>query len=145
MLIYLVGEEMRATLLAAAGLALLAGHAIAKDDPDRWVTFRTGHNSYGPIKYQLDRESVRRQGPYLTFQTRIWADNIRQPVTITINEALFFWSQTFAVDCAHRKFGTRFIDSNLPSEVRQKTTLQSMHWEDLDKVPAVGRAVCGDR
>ena len=66
---------------------------------------------------------------------------MKQP--ITINEALFYWSQTFAVDCAHHRFGAQFIDSNLPAEARHKATFETMRWEDLDKAPAVGPAVCG--
>src|ERR1700747_3759422 len=67
-----VKSAMRAALFAAAGLLLLSGYAAAKDDSGRWVTFKTGHNNYGPIEYQIDRNSTRRAGPYLTFQARIW-------------------------------------------------------------------------
>jgi hypothetical protein len=133
---------MKPVLLAMAALLMTAGQAIAKDDAGQWVTFKTGHDSYGPIEHQIDRTSIRRAGPYFTFQTRIWARQMKQPITININEALFYWSQTFAVDCAHHKFGAQFIDSNLPAEARHKATLETMHWEDLDKVPAVGPAVC---
>jgi hypothetical protein len=109
------------------------------------VTFKTGHNSYGPVEYQIDRNSTRRDGPYLTFQARIWAEPIKQPIVITINEALVYWSKTLAVDCAHRKFGAQFIDTNPPAEARHKMALQNMRWTDLDKTPTVGRVLCEDQ
>lgn len=133
---------MKTALFAAAGFFVIT-QAMAKDDPNRWVTFRTGHDTYGAIAYQLDRSSIRRQGPYFTFQTRAWVERLKQPVTITVNEALFFWTQTYAVDCTHRKFGVQFIDTNMPSEARHKASLAAMRWEDLAKVPAIAGAVCG--
>jgi hypothetical protein len=132
---------MKTALFAAAGLFVVS-QAMAKDDPNRWVTFRTGHDTYGAIAYQLDRNSIRRQGPYFTFETRAWVERLKQPVTITVNEALFFWTQTYAVDCARHKFGAQFIDTNMPSEARHKASLATMRWEDLAKVPAVAGAVC---
>jgi hypothetical protein len=139
-----LGTAMKHLPFAASLILLAAMPAIARDDAGRWVTFRTGHNSYGPVQYQIDRTTIRRQGPYFTFQTRMWAERIKQPVAVSVNEALFYWSQTFVVDCAHRKFGARFIDSTIPSEARHKTSLEKMRWDDLAKTPAVGRTVCGD-
>lgn len=134
------------TILFATSFALLASaSALAKDDASRWITFRTGHNSYGAVQYQIDRTTIARQGPYFIFQTRMWSDRLKQPVAVNVNEALFFWSQTFVVDCAHRKFGARYIDSVIPSEAKHKTSIDKMRWDDLAKTPAVGRAVCGDR
>jgi hypothetical protein len=40
---------------------------------------------------------------------------------------------------AHR-YGRDFMDSNLPSE--RKTDLAKMFWEEVEKFPAVARALC---
>ena len=121
----------------------LAGDARAQDG--RWVTFKTGHNAWGAIEHQIDRNSVRQEGSYKIFWTRIWLDQKHQPMVFNRNEALIFLSQKFAVDCAQRQFGSRYIDSNEPGETKHKASLQTMRWENLDKFPAVGRNVCGER
>jgi len=119
--------------------------ASAPADADRWVTFKAGHNSQGPIAHQIDRQSVRQDGPYRIFWTRIWMLKEHQPLVFSENEALYFWSQKYLVDCSHRRFGSRFVDSNQPREMRRKATLQTMVWEPLEKVPAVERVVCERR
>jgi hypothetical protein len=120
---------------------LCATAAQARGDGDRWVTFKTGHDSsYGVVQHQIDRDSIRREGPYRTFSIREWIVEKKQPMTYTINDRLFFVSRKFAVDCAHRRFGDRFIDSQNARE--KATSLNRMHWTALDKVPAVDRMVC---
>jgi hypothetical protein len=131
--------------IIAIGLSCLcAGAALAAED-GRWITFKTGRNSQGEILYQIDRNSIRQEGPYKTFWTRAWLVQERQPLAFTQNESIVFLSEKFAVDCTHRRFGTRFIDSNQPAEMRRKAKIEMTRWDGLDKTPAVGRAVCGDK
>jgi hypothetical protein len=75
----------------------------------------------------------------------VWLVQERQPLAFTQNESIVFLSEKFAVDCTHRRFGTRFIDSNQPAEMRRKAKIEMTRWDGLDKTPAVGRAVCGDK
>jgi hypothetical protein len=131
------------TAMLVCGLLLSSAHA--QDDKDRWVTFKLGHNSQGTIEHQIDRHSIRQDGPYKIFWTRLWLPQQRQPLAFSVNEALLFWSQKFVVDCKALRFGSRFVDSNAPRERKNKATVQNMRWEDVDKVPAVGRAVCGGK
>jgi hypothetical protein len=137
---------MKITFLAGLfGLCLalpVSTSAWALGDDTRWVTFKTDPMpGYGPVLHQIDRVSVRQEGPYKTFSTRVWVVKEKQPLAFGIHEQLFFLSRKYAVDCAQRRFGSRFIDSNNPKDI--KTSLQAMKWQSLDKVPAVGGAVCG--
>ena len=127
--------------IIAAGLAWLCLVGAAAAEEKGWVTFKTAHNSWGRIDYQIDMQSVRPEGPYRTFWSRIWIAQKQQPMMITINEALFALSRKYAVDCAQRRFGGRFIDSNDPSDFKRRANLESMRWEAL--APALERAACG--
>lgn len=131
-------------ILAISLACFWASTAFAADD-GRWVTFKTGHNSQGALLHQIDRNSVRQEGPYKSFWTRIWLVKDRQPLVFSRDERIFFLSQKFLVDCRYRRFGARFVDSNQPEEMRRKTSLAAMSWEALDKVPPIGRSVCGVR
>jgi hypothetical protein len=62
---------------------------------------------------------------------------------ITINEALFALSQKYVVDCAGRRFGDHFVDSNDPAESKHRPGLTALHWEAFDKTSTIDRAVCG--
>ncbi len=116
--------------------------AWARGDSTQWVTFKTGRMpGYGQVLHQIDTTTIRREGPYKTFSARVWVIEEKQPLAFNTNEYLFFLSRKYAVDCAQHRFGSRFIDSNNPKE--NKTSLQAMRWESLDKDPAVGSAVCG--
>ena len=116
--------------------------AWARGDSTQWVTFKTGRMpGYGQVLHQIDTTTIRREGPYKTFSARVWVVEERQPLVFNSNEQLFFLSRKYAVDCAQGRFGSRFIDSNGPKDI--KTSLQAMRWENLDKVSAVGSAVCG--
>lgn len=126
-------------------IILLCLPGVARAQETRWVTFKTGHNDWGAIAYQLDRNSVRQEGSYKIFWARIWLDQKHQPMVVNRNEALIFLSQKFAVNCAQRQFGSKFIDSNDPSQMKRKADPKTMRWVGMDKVPAVGRAVCGDK
>jgi hypothetical protein len=127
----------------ATSLAVLCWVGSAGGQEGRWITFKTGHNSWGRIEHQIDAQSVQPEGPYKMFWTRVWIVNRRQPLMFTLNEALFALSQKYMVDCAGRRIGDHFVDSNDPAESKHKTPLAAMHWETFDKTSAIDRAVCG--
>jgi hypothetical protein len=127
----------------AAILCFCAGGAQAMK-ADRWVTFKTATVSgYGRVEHQIDRTSIKQEGPYKTFTTRIWLPAERQQLTFSRYEQIFFEWQKFAVDCTRGQFGSRLIDSNNPKAV--KTRLDAMRWVKLDKMPAVAGTVCGKK
>ena len=118
------------------------GVAHAADDP-RWVTFKTSRNDWGLIQHQLDRQSIRQEGPYRTFWSRMWRVEKKEQLVASYYGSLVFWSQKFAVDCAGNRLGRDFLDTNLPSERKHKASFEKMRWQPLEKYPAVTRAVCG--
>jgi len=130
---------MRAIVTKGLAWIWLMHGATAQDG--RWTTFKTARNSWGRIDHQIDAQSIRQEGRYTTFWSRVWIADKRQPMMVTINEALFALSQEYAVDCTARRFGSHFIDSNNPND--RKTRLAVMRWEPLDKIPDVSRVVCG--
>jgi hypothetical protein len=95
------------------------------------------------VLHQIDRDTIKQEGPYKTFSTRIWLVAERQPLTFTSRERIFFEAQKYAVDCTQGRFGSRFIESNNPKAI--KTGLQAMRWIKLERVPAVARTVCGKK
>ncbi|HET7083466.1 MAG TPA: hypothetical protein VFI23_01755 [Rhizomicrobium sp.] len=123
-------------ILACLSLAAAAGEP-------RWLTFKTEHDEWGRILHQIDRASIRQEGPYRTFWTRVWIDSKKQPMVFSDHESLIFLSRKFAVDCVQHRFGARFIDSNDPREKKHAATMETMRWQKLDAMPAVARAVCG--
>jgi hypothetical protein len=134
---------MRTFICTLFCLLGLSAPVLAVSDAARWVTFKTGQGSDGRMEYQIDRNTIRREGPYSTFWARIWVVSLRQPRVFSINEQLIFWSQKFAVDCPHHVYGLGFIDSTYPSEKKRAAKLEAMHWKSLDKAPAISGAVCG--
>lgn len=136
-------EVMSKVIRTLACLLCIAVPALAAGDASRWITFKTGQVSEGRVEYQIDRSTIQREGPYSTFWTRIWLVRLGQPRVFSLHERLFFWSRKFAVDCAHHSYGPRFIDSTNWAEKKRSAALQTMHWESLDKVPVIGRVVCG--
>lgn len=111
-----------------------------------WISFKTGEiSNFGKVTYQLDPASIRSEGAYKTFTARAWVTAQKQPLAFSINEQLYFLSQKYAVDCAHKRFGSRFIDSNMPTQKKRIATLDKMDWVDLKKVPAAARTVCGEK
>jgi hypothetical protein len=137
---------MKYAIATALGCLCFSISALARDaEQGRWTTFKTTHNSQGQIEHQIDRDSIRLEGPYKTFWTRMWITGAKQPLVFSANEQIFFWSQMFAVDCPHRRFGSHYLDSNEPHEIKARMTVQTMSWESLDKVPVVSRVICGDR
>ena len=130
---------MKAIVITGLVLLWLSIGAAAQDG--RWTTFKTAHNDWGRIDHQIDAQSIRQEGRYRTFWTRVWIAGKRQPMMITINEALFALSQQYAVDCTAHRFGGLFIDSNNPAD--RKARLTAMRWEPLNKSPVLERIVCG--
>lgn len=121
--------------------ALCAAPALGQES--RHVTFRTVQDVFGRTEHQVDRGTIKQEGAYKVFWSRIWKD--KQPVAISSGGQLYIWSQKFAVDCANRRFTARFIDSTNPGESKKKTNFQTVRWTGLDKNPAVARAVCGGK
>lgn len=122
----------------------LASPANAQDEASRWVTFKTGTwPGYGRVLHQIDRTTIKQEGPYKTFSTRVWLVGERQPLAFSYGERIFFESQKYAVDCRQGQFGSRFIESNNPRAI--KTSLPAMRWVKLEKVPAVAGTVCGKK
>jgi hypothetical protein len=122
-----------------------AAAAVPGTDASRWATFKTSRSAKGLTEHQIDRNTITPEGPYKTFWTRLWNTRTKSPLAFGTNEQLFFWSQKFAVDCMNRKFGSDFLDSTEPGDINKKVSLQKVRWESLDKVPVVGRVICGDR
>lgn len=119
--------------------ALCAAPALAQES--RYVTFRTVQDAFGKTEHQVDRGTIKQEGAYKVFWSRVWKD--KQPVAISSGGQLYIWSQKFAVDCTNRRFAARFIDSTNPGESKKNTNLQTVRWTGLDQSPAVNRAVCG--
>ncbi len=121
--------------------ALCAAPALAQES--RYATFRTVQDAFGRTEHQVDRGTIKQEGAYKTFWSRVWKD--KQPVAISSGGQLYIWSQKFAVDCANRRFAARFIDSTNPGESKKNANLQTVRWTGLDQNPAVNRAVCGGK
>lgn len=115
--------------------------ATAQDT--RWVTFKTLRDNWGKTEHQIDRTTIRQEGRYRIFWTRVWLPSAKQPLAISSNQQLYVVSQKFAVDCVHHRFAARFIDSTDPVERRRKADLKTVTWDGLDKNPAVEKTVCG--
>jgi hypothetical protein len=108
-----------------------------------WITFKTGRNSHGKLEHQIDQSSIKQEGRYKSFWTRVWVTREKQALAFSSNEQLFFWSQKFLVDCPGQRFGTDFVDSVEPKEAKKRATEKTMHWAGLEKFPAVAKSVCG--
>ena len=121
-----------------------ASAAPAADDPNNWVTFKTGDSAFGPTQHQVNRKSIRQEGSYRTFWTRIWIVPLQQGLVHSdvVEERLTRWSQKFAVDCAHHKWGPQFIDSTDPSDRIESASVETMHWVSLDETPVIAKVVC---
>ena len=135
----------KAIVTILLGLCLCPAGAQARQEKDRWVTFKTGHNNRGRLEHQIDRNSIRQEGRYKSFWTQIWIVREKQALVFSVNEKLFFWSQKFLVDCGARRFGAGFVDTNHWKEEKLRATPQTVRWESLDKFPAVARTVCGEK
>jgi hypothetical protein len=123
--------------------ALCALPAVAQES--RYVTFKTVNDKWGTTEHQVDRHTIKQEGAYQTFWSRVWKPADRQPVALSSSGRLYMWSQKFAVDCVHHRFAGQFIDSTDTGETRKKADLQTVRWTGLKKNPAVNRAVCGGK
>jgi hypothetical protein len=128
-------------LMVLAGLCALP--AAAQDN--RWVTFKTIRDKWGKAEHQIDRTTIRQEGPYRVFWTRVWLPARKQQLSFSNNYQLYMISQKFAVDCVHRRFANHYIDSTVPMERKRNADLRAVRWTGLDKNPIVDRAVCGNR
>ena len=122
----------------------MAVPAQAQDDKGGWVTFKTRHNSRSKIEHQINLRTIRQEGRYKSFWTRLWIVREKQALVFSFNEQLFFASQKFLVDCPGARFGADYVDSVSPKKEKYATA-QTMHWVSLDKYPAVAQSVCGKR
>jgi hypothetical protein len=58
----------------------LALPANAQDGGARWVTFKAGTwPGYGHVLHQIDRTTIKQEGPYKTYSARVWVILERQP------------------------------------------------------------------
>lgn len=138
------GAPMKIVIVFGLLTLCPAVQAYAQDDATRWLTFNTGTwSSYGKVLHQIDRTTIKQEGPYKTFRARVWVIREHQPMAINYHEQLFFLWRKYAVDCAQRRFGSQFIESNDPRAYN--TSLQAMRWVKLDTVPAAARTVCGEK
>lgn len=106
----------RITLVFLCGLCVLP--AMAQDS--RWITFKTIRDNWGKTEHQIDRTTIRQEGPYRIFWTRLWLPGSRQPLAISSHQQLYIVSQKFAVDCVRRRFATRYIDSTDPVQEKER-------------------------
>jgi hypothetical protein len=116
---------------AVFGAAILAFSPAAWSAEARWVTFKTGHNAGRALEHQIDRQTIRQEGPYRIFWSRIWLVKDKQPFALSVNEAIIFWSQKYAVDCKARLFSGDFIDSNNSHDAKQIKTAATAKWVPL--------------
>lgn len=131
-------------LIVTALCAFCAGPAQAQTEKNGWVTFKTGHSSRGKIEHQIDRRTIKQEGRYKSFWTRLWLPAEKQALVFGVNEALFFRADKYLVDCPMRRFGTDIVDSVEPKK-KKYASAETMHWASLDKFPAVAKAVCGEK
>src|SRR6185295_9813708 len=122
-------------LIALILVVFCAAHAQAQAQTQmgRWVTFKTGRGSRGPLQHQIDRNSIRQEGRYKSFWIQMWVVREKQALVFTVNEKLFFWSQKFLADCGARRHAARFVDANYGKGAKLRATPQTVRWEGLDK------------
>jgi len=122
------------------GTAILALSPCAWSAGAGWVTFKTGHDAGRPVEHQIDRQTIRQEGPYRTFWSRIWLTQDKQPFALSVNEAIVFWSRKYAVDCKARRFSGDFIDSSNPHDAKKIKTVATAQWVPLTQT--MEKAVC---
>ena len=130
--------------IAALALCLVAPGALALPVKDGWVTFKTVQGSRGKIEYQIELRTIKQDGRYKSFWTRLWVVKEKQGLVFSANEQLFFQAEKYLVDCPGRRFGTDTVDSVEPKK-KKYATAETMHWASLDKFPVVARTVCGEK
>jgi hypothetical protein len=130
--------------VAAVAFCLVASGVQAQNSKDGWVTFKTSRNSSGKIEHQIELRTIKQEGAYRSFWTRLWVPAEKQAMVFSFNEQMFFASQKYLVDCPGRRFGTDTVDSVSPKKEKY-ATVPTMHWASLDKFPAVAKSVCGEK
>ena len=131
-------------LIVAALCAFCVGQAQAQAERGGWVTFKTVNNSRGRIEHQIERRTIKQEGRYKSFWSRLWVVKEKQALVFSANEQLFFWTQKYLVDCQVRRLGTDLVDSVEPKK-KKYATAETMHWASLDKFPAIAKTVCGEK
>ena len=126
----------------ALALCLIASGAPAQPAKDGWVTFKTSQG--GKVEHQINLRSIKQEGGYKSFWTRLWVPKQKQAQVFSFNEQLFFSAQKYLVDCPGRRFGSDYVDSVSPKKEKYATA-QTMHWASLDEFPAVAASVCGKK
>jgi hypothetical protein len=129
---------------AAVALYLIAPSALALSAKDGWVTFKISHNSRGKIEHQIELRTIKQEGPYKSFWTRLWVPAEKPALVFSANEQLFFAAEKYLVDCAGHRFGTDTVDS-VSAKKEKYATAQTMHWASLDKFPVVAKTLCGEK
>lgn len=124
--------------LSLALLSVLFAAAWAAEP--RWVTFKTGHDAGRMVEHQIDRRTIRQEGPYRIFWTRIRLVADKEPFALSVNEAIVFWSQKYAVDCKARRFSGDIIGSNNPHDAKKIKTAATAKWVPLTLT--MEKAVC---
>ena len=125
-------------------LCLIAPGALAQPVKDGWVTFKISLGSRGKVEHQIELRTIKQDGPYRSFWTRLWVPAEKQALVFSANEQLFFAAEKYLVDCPGRRFGTDTVDSVSPK--KEKYALpQTIHWASLEKFPAVAKNVCGEK
>ncbi len=130
--------------LIAVALCLIASGVQAQSSKDEWITFKTSMGSRGKIEHQIERRTIKPEGPYKSFWTRLWRPAEKQAVVFSAHEQLFFAAEKYLVDCPGHRFGTDHVDSVSPKKEKYANA-QTMHWTSLDKFPAVTKYVCGEK
>ena len=130
--------------IAAVALCLVAPGALALPVKDGWVTFKTVQGSRGKIEYQIELPTIKQEGLYKSFWTRLWVVREKQALVFSANEQLFFAARKYLADCPGHRFGTDYVDS-VSLKKEKYATAQTMHWASLDKFPAVAATVCGTK
>jgi hypothetical protein len=92
------------------------------------------------IEHQIDRQTIRQEGPTRIFWTRVWLVADRQPFALSVNEAIVFWSQKYAVDCKARRFSGDFLDSSNPHDAKKIKTAATAKWVALS--PLMEKTIC---
>lgn len=133
---------MKLSLLVAF-FALSALPTAAQDN--NWVTFKTIRDKWGKTEHQIDRTTIRQEGPYRVFWTRAWLPATKQPLFFSANQKLVMISQKYAVDCGKRRFASHYIDSSVPKERKKNADLRTVQWDSLEKTGAIARTVCGEK
>gem|GEM_PF-1986855 len=132
------------SVIAAVAIWCAFAQSQAQAEKDGWVTFKIEHNSRGQIEHQIERRTIKQEGRYKSFWTRLWLTKEKRAQVFSVNEQLFFSARKYLVDCPGRRFGTDYIDAVEPKK-KKYASVETMRWESLGKFPAVADTVCAEK